>query len=214
MSLIRYIKIAGLVVVVVGGVLVVRRMLAKEERGQRREEAAPEHGNRQQAAQGGEQPPAQATQDERDLQEFQLVAARFEGLYTPLQMAVAGKVPEARRFQILREWDGRIRRAEQSNLTVAWLDLLVRYLGTIDPASLSSPDPAPVLDVLKTWYKRLIQWGLKRDERERFLISEESLADYSLDGDCQIGQTAVIELPSWTFQGQLVERGLAQMKRE
>jgi hypothetical protein len=140
------------------------------------------------------------------------VAGNFNGLYGALRKVASGQVNGRTGYNVIRDWERRIQQTRTAFLNSAWSELVLSTIGTTFVTDQTLSDQS-ISAVAKGWLDQLTKWGVRADLRSRFCIDEEACARYHFEGDYELGDTAVPELPCWTLGEQVVERGLAEVIR-
>jgi hypothetical protein len=127
--------------------------------------------------------------------EFAANVRVFEGLYEPLHLACERDQDGATCHEILEEWHAR-----------------ARAKGLAALASVIQNGSASVdgLGRGHAWLETLSSWGMQRDERSSFEITDEERLRYRIGGAREPGGRAEIELPCWTYGNSVIERGIAR----
>jgi hypothetical protein len=98
-------------------------------------------------------------------------------------------------------------------LNSAWNELVMAKTGEKCVTERTLSDQS-ILAVAQGWHNQLTKWGVRVDLRARVRIDEEVCAQYHFKRDCELGDTAIPELPCWTLGEQVVEKGLADVIRK
>jgi hypothetical protein len=139
------------------------------------------------------------------------VVGNFNGLYGALHKVASGQVKGRTGYNVIRDWERRIQQTRAAFLSSAWTEHVLSTTGATSVAETSSDQS--ISAIAKGWLEQLRKWGVRTDLRPRFRIDEGVCAQYHFDGDYELGDTAVPELPCWTLGEQVVEKGLAVVIR-
>jgi hypothetical protein len=139
------------------------------------------------------------------------VAENFNGLYGALHKVASGQVKGRTGYNVIRDWERRIQQTRAVFISSAWNELILSTTGarfvteTFSDQSISA--------IAKGWLEQMSKWGVCADPRSRFRIDEGVCERYHFDGDFDLGDTAVPQLPCWTLGEQVVQKGLAVVVR-
>jgi hypothetical protein len=157
-------------------------------------------------------PPASYMAEAR--REFANVANKFSGLYEPLYRAcMARPEPEEARM-VLSEWEVRLTHGGGDALRHVWQSTVREATGSNEFGNGETADPEAVVSLGATWLDLLRSWGVKRDELATFEYDENEQVRYRVSGDPRTGDTLKIELPCWTYEGVVLEQGIARAPAE
>jgi len=140
--------------------------------------------------------------------EFAARCRKFRGLFNALYLAILHQLDAQQCRQLLSEWEDRIKSRETPSLTRVWKGLVQSSLGSESVGELPASAPESALaKMAKSWHDTLLEWDVHRDEATSMKIDPSSAERYIFDVAYQIGDTADIKIPCWTFKGQVVELG-------
>lgn len=142
--------------------------------------------------------------------EFADRADRFGGLYESLHMActVARDADECR--EVLSEWEVRLTNISGEALQQKWRDVVREATGLSEFGGGEAANDEAVFLLGARWRELLSSWGMERDERTTFVLEEDEKRRYRISGDRQVGEQLEVELPCWTYKGEVIERGIAR----
>jgi hypothetical protein len=127
--------------------------------------------------------------------EFVAAVDRFGGLFEPLYWACTQAPDDTLCREALTAWDERLTHAEGDALLARWQALRSAQLDTLASA--------------RDWLEMLTIWGVERDARTSVRLDDQNRQRYRVDAPAARNARVQIELPSWTFRGRVIERGLA-----
>ena len=147
----------------------------------------------------GKQPPA----DREAREAFARSQEKLCDLYIDLwYCAEKEEGPDGGRWKTLERWRERLERLEEPALLRAW----------VAATGLSSPgDDAWTRRGAVRWLRTLESWGLTRDHPSTVEINEQSLRRFQFFPRRGSG-IAVVESPSWSFNGVVLQKGHAVAK--
>jgi hypothetical protein len=157
-----------------------------------------------------EQPTPTVTYEAEARREFAHLADKFSGLYETLHAAcVAGPDPEECRI-VLSEWEIRLVNTGSEVLQRTWEALLREVTGLAKFSNGEADDDEAVILLGTRWMELLYGWGVRRDERTTFTLDEVEKRRYRVSGTSSVGEQVDVELPCWTHEGEVIERGIAR----
>lgn len=153
--------------------------------------------------------------DQKAQQEFEFLArrAKLAGLFNPLYMAISGGLDESRYRQLLYEWETRIERKENTPLAQVWQDLVRKNTEKEWIHDVPAPgfNPVSLKKMALSWYNTLTRWGVVRDQKTSLIVDSSSPDYYDLNWEYQMGDRGEIKLPCWTMNGEVIEKGWAEV---
>lgn len=141
------------------------------------------------------------------------ILKNFEGLFEVLYKAANCKTPEKVMVHILKDWDLRINTFGDENLKKKWKSLLNKYLSTDIPSSIGNSSDVKLRNIFEKWYKYIIKMGAVRDIRDSFTIDNSSSQYYAFEEAYNLGDTARVSIPCWTYKGNkiILQKGSASV---
>ncbi len=142
--------------------------------------------------------------------EFAERADKFGGLYESLHLAcaVARNADECR--EVLSEWEVRLTNVGGQALQQTWQDVVHETTGLSEFNDGEAANDEAVCLLGARWAELLTGWGMERDERKTFVFEEDDKKRYRVSGTREAGERVAVELPCWTYKGEVIERGIAK----
>jgi hypothetical protein len=142
--------------------------------------------------------------------EFAEVAHKFSGLYESLhRVCVVGPDPEECRL-VLSEWEVRLTYGSADALRREWESLVREATDSTKFGNGDEVDDKDTLTLAAAWLDLLHKCGIERDERTRFELDEIEKRRYRISGTHPVGELVEVELPCWTYDGAVIEQGIAR----
>lgn len=146
--------------------------------------------------------------------EFAERAERFEGLYESLHRAAVTN-PDADRCRwVLSSWELRVRESGAEALQETWKDALHKTTGLEELGDGKAAEDGAVVRLGERWLELVRGWGMQRDGREVFEMEEDDEERYFVDRDFEPGMEVAVDVPCWTYDGEVIERGIARFVSE
>ena len=142
--------------------------------------------------------------------EFGDLADKYSGLYETLYAAcIARPDPEGCRI-VLSEWEIRLGNTGSEALQRTWGRLLHEVVGLAQFSNGEAVDDKAAILLGTEWIALLNDWGMKRDDRTTFTLDEAEKERYRVSGTASVGDQLHVELPCWTYEREVIERGIAR----
>jgi hypothetical protein len=142
--------------------------------------------------------------------EFADRAEKFSGLYESLYEAcVARRDPDECR-SVLSEWEIRLKHGGGETLRGTWREVVRGTTGLQELGAEEVSSDEGVIMLGDAWLDLLRTWGVRRDERTMFVLEEDEERRYRIGGVRRPGDPVEVELPCWTYEGEVIERGIAR----
>jgi hypothetical protein len=157
-----------------------------------------------------EEPTSVVTYEAEARRAFADLADKFSGLYETLHAACVVRAdPEECRI-VLSEWEIRLVNTGSEVLQRTWETLLREVTGLAKFSNGEAVDDEAVILLGTRWIELLYTWGMRRDERTTFTLDEAEKRRYRVSGTSSVGEQVDVELPCWTYEGEVIERGIAR----